>query len=150
MICLQSPHTPTRCCPTPDLQDPLSIYHWKNLHTVQPGQTLFLKATRWLDCPHWMTDFPVDFRHRYLLLLLLLSCFSRWQPTRLPHPWDSPGKNTAYINWKQNKTKQNKTAQHESCELSFIWGKMTSMAKKTAPQIALGYQFWRGKGKDLY
>ena len=36
------------------------------------------------------------------LLLLLLSCFSRvqlcaphrGQPTRLPHPWDSPGKNT--------------------------------------------------------
>ena len=37
-----------------------------------------------------------------LLLLLLLSCFSRvgfcatllgWQPTRLPCPWDSPGKN---------------------------------------------------------
>ena len=31
--------------------------------------------------------------------LLLLSHFSRvrphrWQPTRLPHPWDSPGKNT--------------------------------------------------------
>ena len=37
-----------------------------------------------------------------LLLLLLLSHFSRVQlcaihrrqPTRLPHPWDSPGKNT--------------------------------------------------------
>ena len=37
-----------------------------------------------------------------MLLLLLLSCFShansvrphRWQPTRLPSPWDSPGKNT--------------------------------------------------------
>ena len=37
-----------------------------------------------------------------LLLLLLLSRFSRsdslrphkWQPTRLPCPWDSPGKNT--------------------------------------------------------
>ena len=37
-----------------------------------------------------------------LLLLLLLSRFSRvrlcathsWQPTRLPHPWDSPGKST--------------------------------------------------------
>ena len=36
------------------------------------------------------------------LLLLLLSRFSRvlsvrphrWQPIRLPHPWDSPGKNT--------------------------------------------------------
>ena len=34
-------------------------------------------------------------------LLLLLSRFSgvsvrphRWQPIRLPHPWDSPGKNT--------------------------------------------------------
>ena len=35
------------------------------------------------------------------MLLLLLSHFSRvrlcathrWQPTRLPHPWDSPGKN---------------------------------------------------------
>ena len=38
----------------------------------------------------------------HVLLLLLLSCFSRvWvcvthrrQPTRLRHPWDSPGKNT--------------------------------------------------------
>ena len=37
-----------------------------------------------------------------LLLLLLLSRFNRvrlcatprWQPTRLPQPWDSPGKNT--------------------------------------------------------
>ena len=33
------------------------------------------------------------------ILLLLLSCFScvrphRWQPTRLPHPWDFPGKST--------------------------------------------------------
>ena len=36
------------------------------------------------------------------MLLLLLSRFSRtdsvrphrWQPTRPPHPWDSPGKNT--------------------------------------------------------
>ena len=39
---------------------------------------------------------------QWLLLLLLLSRFSRsnsvrphrWQPTKLPHPWDSPGKNT--------------------------------------------------------
>ena len=36
------------------------------------------------------------------LIFLLLSCSvvsdsvrpHRWQPTRLPHPWDSPGKNT--------------------------------------------------------
>ena len=21
----------------------------------------------------------------------------RWQPTRLPHPWDSPGKNTGVV-----------------------------------------------------
>ena len=40
--------------------------------------------------------------HLKLLLLLLLSHLShvqlcathRWQPTRLPRPWDSPGKNT--------------------------------------------------------
>ena len=38
----------------------------------------------------------------FLLLLLLLSRFymsdsvrpQRWQPTRFPHPWDSPGKHT--------------------------------------------------------
>ena len=37
-------------------------------------------------------------------LLLLLSCVShvtawphRWQPTRLPHPWDSPGKNIEWV-----------------------------------------------------
>ena len=37
--------------------------------------------------------------------MLLLSHFSRvrlcathrWQPTRLPHPWDSPGKNTGVV-----------------------------------------------------
>ena len=42
------------------------------------------------------------FKSPPLLLLLLLSHFShvrlcaphRRQPTRLPHPWDSPGKNT--------------------------------------------------------
>jgi len=46
--------------------------------------------------------FMVQLSHPYMLLLLLLSHFSRVrlcatrrrQPTRLPHPWDSPGKNT--------------------------------------------------------
>jgi len=38
-------------------------------------------------------------REKYIKLLLLLSRFSRmpthrWQPFRLPRPWDSPGKNT--------------------------------------------------------
>ena len=49
---------------------------------------------------HW--DVCLEFVTLCSLLLLLLSCFSRsdsvWphrrQPTRLPHPWDSPGKNT--------------------------------------------------------
>ena len=48
------------------------------------------------DCSH-----TVPFRQVTLIssLLLLLSHFSRvrphrWQPTRLPRPWDSPGKNT--------------------------------------------------------
>ena len=47
------------------------------------------------------TDLP-KVTQLWLLLLLLLSRFSRVQlcathrrqPTRLPHPWDSPGKNT--------------------------------------------------------
>ena len=30
-----------------------------------------------------------------------------------------------------------KKAQHESCELSFIWGKMKIAAQETVPQIAL-------------
>ena len=46
--------------------------------------------------------FPLLTYNYLLLLLLLLSCFSRvWlcathrrQPTRLPRPWDSPGRNT--------------------------------------------------------
>ena len=29
-------------------------------------------------------------------------------------------------------------AQHESCELGFIWGKMRTIARETALQIALG------------
>ena len=48
------------------------------------------------------TDEKVIMFCKVLLLLLLLSRFSRVrlcvthrrQPTRLPHPWDSPGKNT--------------------------------------------------------
>ena len=51
------------------------------------------KCNRFLPYFRWPT---------LLLLLLLLSCFScvqlcvtpRWQPTRLPRPWNSPGKNT--------------------------------------------------------
>ena len=42
-----------------------------------------------------------DLHFHFVALLLQLSCFShptvrahRWQPTRLLHPWDSPGKNT--------------------------------------------------------
>ena len=44
--------------------------------------------------------FPLKFSVRMLLLLLLTLVVSdsvgphRRQPTRLPHPWDSPGKNT--------------------------------------------------------
>ena len=41
-------------------------------------------------------------KNMYVNMLLLVSCVScvrlcrpnRWQPTRLPHPWDSLGKNT--------------------------------------------------------
>ena len=46
---------------------------------------------------------PLEVTSTLASMLLLLSCFSRvrlcvrphrQQPTRLPHPWDSPGKNT--------------------------------------------------------
>ena len=53
---------------------------------------------------HWQVDsLPLAPPGKHILsLLLLLSCFSpvqlwrphRWQPTRLPRPWDSPGKHT--------------------------------------------------------
>ena len=47
-------------------------------------------------------EIGIDIYTLLLLLLLLLSRFSRvrlcvthrWQPTGLPRPWDSPGKNT--------------------------------------------------------
>ena len=46
--------------------------------------------------------FKSNITNVFLEVLLLQSRFSRvrhcltprWQPTRLPHPWDSPGKNT--------------------------------------------------------
>ena len=37
-----------------------------------------------------------------------------------------------------------KNAQYESCELSFIWGKMRTVAHEAAPQIAL-----RGCSKEV-
>ena len=56
---------------------------------------------------HWIIKKAREFQKNIclgllLLLLLLLSRFSRvqlcsthrWQPTRLPRPWDSPGNNT--------------------------------------------------------
>ena len=64
----------------------------------------FTTSTTWEalcihTCTHTHTNVSI-FIH--MLLLLLLSCFSlsdsvrpqRRQPNRLPHPWDSPGKNT--------------------------------------------------------
>ena len=52
---------------------------------------------------HWQAgSLPLSHQEVLLLMMLPLSHFShvllcatpRWQPTRLPHPWDSPGKNT--------------------------------------------------------
>ena len=51
---------------------------------------------------HTHTHTHIHTHHNGILLLLLLSHFSwsnsvqphRRHPTRLPHPWDSPGKNT--------------------------------------------------------
>ena len=46
-------------------------------------------------------------------------------------------------------TKKKKNAQHESCELSFIWGNIRTAAWETAPPIALR-NFQRGTGKRQY
>ena len=53
-----------------------------------------------------------------------------------------------------------KDAQRESCELSFIWGKMKTSAQETAPQIALrdasrevvaeGQYIWLAEGGFQY
>ena len=73
---------------------------------VKKGLNSFLKVTQLLNwkvgikIPGSLT--PTRCRASLLLLLLLLSRFShvrlcvtshRWQPTRFPRPWDSPGKN---------------------------------------------------------
>ena len=42
------------------------------------------------------------------------------------------------VDWKKKKNTHTHTnAQSESCELSFIWGKMRTIAQGTASQIAL-------------
>ena len=61
--------------------------------------SMFLENAFWQSSVKSLLDFYFSI---ILLLLLLLSRFSRvqsvwphrWQPTRLPCPWDSPGKNT--------------------------------------------------------
>ena len=58
---------------------------------------------RWMELePIIQSEVSQKEKHQYSILLLLLSHFSRVrlcathrrQPTRLPRPWDSPGKNT--------------------------------------------------------
>ena len=59
-----------------------------------------------------------DFHFTYIAAKLVVSDFvrpHRWQPTRLPHPWDSPGKNTGagghcllrHLYYCENKRKRN-------------------------------------------
>ena len=56
----------------------------------------------WLFVTPWTCQASLSITNIHLLLLLLLSRSvvsdsvqpHRLQPTRLPHPWDSPGKNT--------------------------------------------------------
>ena len=43
-----------------------------------------------------------------------------------------------------------KNAQRESCELSFIWGKMRTIAWETSFQIALRNCSKRGRGEGQY
>ena len=43
-----------------------------------------------------------------------------------------------------------KDAHIESCELSFIWGKMRTVARETAPQIALRDRFKEVVGESQH
>ena len=43
--------------------------------------------------------------------------------------------------------KQKKNAQYESCELSFIWGKMGTVTQEIAPKIALRNCNMRERGR---
>ena len=53
----------------------------------------------YIACIQYVTDLESKFLHIEMLLLSRSNVSNsvrphRWQPTRLPHPWDSPGKNT--------------------------------------------------------
>ena len=48
-----------------------------------------------------------------------------------------------------NLKKKKKKKAHESCKLSFIWGKMRAAARDTAPQIAEKL-LQKGREKDKY
>ena len=70
----------------------------KNMHTYRKKYSVLI-LPRWMRL--WVFNFLIPFS-KIRMLLLLLSRFSRvrlcathrQQPTRLPRPWDSPGKNT--------------------------------------------------------
>ena len=72
--------------------------------TQKENRMLPVKPWHTISCKTKQKDHVVSdmLRCERMLLLLLLSHFSRvwlctthrWQPTRLPCPWDSPGKNT--------------------------------------------------------
>ena len=74
----------------------------RNLHegqeATEPDMELRTGSKLREECVKAVCCQPVSLMY----MLLLLSCFScvrlcathRWQPTRLPRPWDSPGKNT--------------------------------------------------------
>ena len=83
----------------------LGLSHHNDI-IAQRGRSViscFSPLSRAWMCRSSSSSFPINSHFcLHLLLLLLLSHFSlsdsvrphRRQPTRLPHPWDSPGKNT--------------------------------------------------------
>ena len=76
--------------------------HLRAIHLCFKCLSIFLKTL--LDVPRLLhCELPCLLPARCLTLLLLLPSRSvvsdsvrphRWQPSRLPRPWDSPGKNT--------------------------------------------------------
>ena len=80
--------------------DQLQLSDW----VLKPHKLIQIEQDLGPECEQYNYRAPSKVHAGLLLLLLrlLLSHFSRvdsvrpqrWQPTRLPRPWDSPGKNT--------------------------------------------------------
>ena len=63
-------------------------------HTWECQKIVFMYLTIFFFCPSLIFQQRFKVIFEYSLQSYPTLCDHRWQPTRLPRPWDSPGKNT--------------------------------------------------------